>query len=157
MLLFTSAPLDAPLCLGGVAQLTLRVWATSRSVDLVARLCRVDTHGASYNLTEALVRVEALPDEPSIGEAPGLYGTAAGDGRLVTLDITPLAVDLLAGECLRLHICSAAHPRWMRNLCAAPEVPLHEQTPPKPEDDHCVVRVGMDDAMCRLTLPVVES
>ena len=52
MLVFTSAPLEAPLCLAGVGKLQVRVWVSSRSVDVVGRLCRVDKHGISTNVCE---------------------------------------------------------------------------------------------------------
>ena len=78
-----------------------------------------------------------------------------GEGRLVQVVLSPLAVELAPGERLRLHVCSAAHPRWIRNLCADPSVPLHEQRPPS-EHAACEVRIGVDADDCLVELPVVE-
>ena len=171
VLLFTSAELSEPLCLGGSGTLQVRVWASARSVDIVARVCRVDKRGRSTNVCEGLTRVNAEEGEASIGSggsaaAGGANGGATsgagagsdiGSGRLVSVELAPLAVDIAAGERLRLHVCSAAHPRWMRNLCADPSVPLHEQMPPKGEEAECIVRVGVNDEGCRLVLPIVAK
>ena len=187
VLCFTSDALAAPICLGGTAEVRVRVSASRRSVDIVARLCRVDWRGASFNLCEGLLRLDAAPEEPCVGggvvgggvvgggvvgakggaTADGKAGATANDsscssapGRLVCVQMAPLAVELAVGERLRLHVCSAAHPRWMRNLCADPRVPLHEQMPPPNaagEDDACRVCVAVDDAACYLSLPIVEE
>ena len=166
VLCFTGEPFAAPLALGGAAVLRVRLWSASRSVDVVARLCRVDLRGASFNLCEGLTRVDAEATELSIGTAASSAASssaassaaAAPDaaGRLVSVTMSPLAVELSPGERLRLHVCSAAHPRWMRNLCADPDVPLHEQRPPS-ECFACVVRIGVDEAECCLELPVVDD
>ena len=166
VLCFTGEPFAAPLALGGAAVLRVRLWSASRSVDVVARLCRVDLRGASFNLCEGLTRVDAEATELSIGttassaasSSAASSAAAAPDaaGRLVSVTMSPLAVELSPGERLRLHVCSAAHPRWMRNLCADPDVPLHEQRPPS-ECFACVVRIGVDEAECCLELPVVDD
>ena len=148
VLVFTTQQLAQPLCLAGTATLQLRVWASARSVDVVARLCRVDKRGRSYNLCEGLTRVDAAKGEPSVGAA------ASGVGRLVTVVMRPLAVDLGIGERLRLHVCSAAHPRWMRNLLSDPEVPLHAQ---RPGASSCTVRLGVGDEEGFVTVPVVDD
>ena len=169
VLVFSGAPLSHSLCLAGAAKLTLRVWASARSVDVVARLCRVTSRGVSINLCEGLTRVNAAKGEPSIGGGGGggsSTTTAAGagggggeedggPGRLVVVQMGPLAVELARGESLRLHVCSAAHPRWMRNLCTDPEVPLHEQ---ELGATSCRVRMSVDDAdSTLLELPVVDE
>ena len=63
-------------------------------------------------------------------------------------------VDMAIGERLRLHVCSAAHPRWMRNLLDAPEVPLHAQ---RPGQGSCVVQLAVDDQESAITLPVIQG
>ena len=189
VLVFTSAPLSTSLSLAGAAKLQVRVWASSRSIDIVGRLCRVDALGLSTNLCEGLTRVDAATDEPSVGAAPaprvpvrpqaqrmqswkaraldafGEHTLATADeavdegggiGRLVTVAMSPLAVDLAPGESLRLHVCSAAHPRWMRNVLAAPETPLHAQVPLQGADATAVVQLAVDDCESYLTLPVIE-
>lgn len=97
---------------------------------------------------QGLSRVDASPTESSIGAADGSLG------RLVTIEIGPAAVEVGVGERLRLHICSAAHPRWMRNLCASPEVPLARQM--SGDQAVCHVRVSVDESCAALWLPLID-
>ncbi len=148
LLLFTSAPLREPLAFAGTPVLRLRVWTSSRSIDLIGRLCLVTRRGASLNLCEGLTRVDATAAEACIGDADGRIG------RLVEVELGPVAAELAVGESLRLHVCSAAHPRWMRNLCSSPEVPLARQT--SGSFASCCVRISVDDEESVLTLPLLD-
>ena len=59
VLLFTSAPLEAPLLVLG--RIALEAWvatATAES-DLVARLCDVHPDGRSYNIVDGILRVRS--------------------------------------------------------------------------------------------------
>ena len=76
-------------------------------------LCLVTRLG-SVNLCEGLVSLAAAPGEAAIGGAAG---------REVELELGPVAADFAQGAVLRLHVASAAHPRWCRNLCGDPSVP----------------------------------
>ena len=149
LLVFTSEPLREPLAFAGTPVLVLRVWTSSRSIDLVGRLCFVTRHGASINLCEGLSRVNAAAEEACIGDADWRAG------RLVEVELGPVAAELGVGERLRLHVCSAAHPRWMRNLCSSPEIPLAQQT--SGSSASCCVRVSVDDEASVLTLPLLET
>jgi len=148
VLVFTSEQMHAPLGFAGNPSLKLRVWTSSRSIDILGRLCLVTPHGASINLCEGLTRVDATASEACIGDEQG------GIGRLVVVELGPVAVELARGECLRLHVCSAAHPRWMRNLCSSPEVPLARQTSGGLAE--CSVCVSVDDEESMLVLPIVD-
>jgi len=149
LLLFTSDSRHTPLAFAGTPLLTLRIWSSARSVDVVGRLCLVNKSGTSINLCEGLTRVDALPDEESIGATKG------AKGREVVVELGPVAAELCVGESLRLHVCSAAHPRWMRNLCASPEVPLAKQR--SGNFASCRVHVSVDAGMSVLALPVLPS
>ena len=68
------------------------------------------------------------------------------------VELGPIAAEVPAGGRVRLHVCSAAHPRLMRNLCADPAVPLCLQR----EGEACTVGVWVDDPASRLLLPIVQ-
>jgi len=112
VLVFSTAPLPSRLRLVGSVSLRLRLSASARSVDILGRLCLVTRRG-SVNLCEGIISLVARPGEASIGGAAG---------RQVTLELGPVAADFEPGSQLRLHVASAAHPRWARNLCGDPDV-----------------------------------
>ena len=149
VLLFTSTAFDSQLLFVGAPTLTVRVWASARSVDIVGRLCLVSERGVSTNLAEGLTRVDAAADEKAIGDADG------GSGRLVTVELSPVAAELSRGQRLRLHVCSSAHPRWMRNLLASPEVPIARKRSTSPAS--CIVRLLVDSAEGGVTLPIIDE
>ncbi|WP_254151172.1 CocE/NonD family hydrolase [Candidatus Chloroploca mongolica] len=104
VLLFTSAPLEAPLDVLGYVRLEVFVRSNLAYFDLVGRLCAVDPDGRSINVCEGAIRVE-----PGVGERQP-------DGSLrLELDLWATARRFHAGQRLRLHICSGAHPRWNVN------------------------------------------
>merc|ERR1712194_818525 len=70
----------------------------SASADFVGRLCDVGPDGKSTNVCEGLNRVQGL-----------------GWSR-VTLNMGSTCCRFHRGHVVRLHICSGAFPRWMRNL-----------------------------------------
>ena len=99
-------------------------------------------------LPQGLTRVDAAVDEPSIGAAD------EARGRLVSVHLGPIAAELARGERLRLHVCSSAHPRWMRNLCSDPEVPLAQQ---RSRGVACRVQLGIGHPDSVLVLPLLPS
>jgi len=117
VLVFSTAPLPSHLRLVGHVSLRLRLSASARSVDILGRLCLVTRRG-SVNLCEGIISLVARPGEASIGGAAG---------RQVTLELGPVAADFEPGSQLRLHVASAAHPRWARNLCGDPDIPWAER------------------------------
>ncbi|PDW03563.1 CocE/NonD family hydrolase [Candidatus Viridilinea mediisalina] len=104
LLIFTTEPLEHDLDVIGYVRLELFAQANLRHYDLVARLCQVDAHGRSINVCEGLLRVE-----------PDLDEQQPDGSRLFELTLNPTAQRFRAGQRLRLHICSAAHPRWSVN------------------------------------------
>jgi len=99
VLVYTSAPLTKPLRLVGPVHLQLEATWETEKADFVGRLCHVGLDGRSTNLCEGLTSV---------------VGTEMTSRVEVALGHT--AVLFRPGERVRLQICSAAHPRWFRNL-----------------------------------------
>ena len=81
-----------------------------------------------------------------------LSAAKAGSGSAPPVELGPIAAEVPAGARVRLHVCSAAHPRWMRNLCDDPAVALCLQR----EGEKAAVGVWVDDDASRLLLPIVE-
>lgn len=115
ILVFTSDVLQEPLLLVGFVTVTLYVWSTNPQAHFVARLCEVDTVDNSYILCDGLCRLkEAISihqcdfHEVQHQEITQIYQ--------IRIDLSAVGALIKAGHRIRLHICSAAHPRWLRNL-----------------------------------------
>lgn len=104
VLTFTGEPLAADL--DAIGPVAAEVWIRSsrEDTDLFARVCDVDPEGASWNVTDALIRLS--PDEPP-RDADGIAH--------VRLDLWPIAHRFRAGHRIRVQISSGAHPRYARN------------------------------------------
>jgi uncharacterized protein len=103
VLVFTSAPLTAPLEVIGPVRARLRVRGSSPYFDVFARLCDVDPRGHSRNVCDGLVRHLPAKD----GETTG--------GSEMTVPMSSTAYRFDAGHRLRLQISGGAHPRFARN------------------------------------------
>lgn len=101
---FTTPPLAAALTAMGPVRAILHIRASVEHVDLFARLCDVDGAGASWNVCDALVRVE-----------PGRFERDADGVVRVEVDLWPAAHRFAAGHRVRLQVSSGAHPRYARN------------------------------------------
>jgi putative CocE/NonD family hydrolase len=89
----------------GSPRVELYVRSSLAHTDFVARLCDVHPDGRSINLCDGFIRLE-----------PG-QGETQPDGSLkITIELWPTANCFQRGHCLRLQICSGAHPRLTRNL-----------------------------------------
>lgn len=99
ILVYTSLPLGEVAVVGAI-RLELYVRSSVQFYDVVSRLCVVTASGRSLNLSDGMTRVTA---------------TAKGDVTKVEIAVGACALRLKAGERLRLHVCSGAHPRFMRN------------------------------------------
>jgi uncharacterized protein len=114
VLVFTSAPLPAPLEVIGPVSIRLSVRGSSPHFDLFARLCDVDERGRSWNVCDGLIRLGDRGSETSAGQA----ATDAGGYRPwleVTVPMSATAHRFRAGHRLRVQISGGAHPRYMRN------------------------------------------
>jgi hypothetical protein len=102
---FTSDPFDKPVSLFGPVRATIWVKSSAKSADFFVRITDVHPDGASYNVIDALRRVE-------------------DDDRLYTGD-EPMKLEIALGPCahhfdarhqLRVQISSGAFPFYVRNL-----------------------------------------
>lgn len=101
VLVYSSAVLREPLLVVGPVHLELEATWQTEKADFVGRLCHVDVDGRSTNLCEGLTSVTVR---------------SGGEFERVEVSMGHTAVLFRPGERVRLQICSAAHPRWFRNL-----------------------------------------
>ena len=104
LIVLSSDPVADELRVVGRVRFSARVVVShGGSFDIVARLCSVDGFGRSRNVCEGLTRVKAAPDPTSRAVN-------------VEVDLGFTACSFPSGYRMRLHVCSAAHPRWMKNV-----------------------------------------
>jgi len=113
LVLFTAPPSEAEIeVVGDVRAILYISTSATKSLDVIARLCSVSRLGFSHNICEGLTRVNIQEATNRAG-----YKAASMDNVLkIEVDLGPTAFLHQAGERLRLHVTSAAHPRWMRNV-----------------------------------------
>ncbi len=124
LLCFTGDVLADDLELVGYVRLELYARSSQAHTDFVGRLCDVAPDGRSVNVCEGLARVSPTQAAPE------------PDGSLhLSIYLGAAARRFRAGHRLRLHLCSAAHPRWSANsgdgrslAAGAPDGPPAEQT-----------------------------
>jgi putative CocE/NonD family hydrolase len=102
-LVFTSAPLAAPLTLIGNAMATIFIRVRVPHADIFVRLNDVDALGRSRNICDGLHRI-----------TPATPHDDAGIMR-VEVELHATAHSFRRGHRLRLLIASGAHPRYARN------------------------------------------
>lgn len=99
VLTFTSNPFEEKKLLVGPISLDLYYTTEGISTDFTAKLNLVQEDGKSYNLTDAIIRVNP--------QGNGVQKT--------TLTLPPTAVEIKEGERLRLQISSSNFPKYERN------------------------------------------
>ncbi len=105
VLTFTTTPLSETIEAIGPVRVEVSVRASRPYFDVFARVCDVEESGASWNVTDSLVRV-----------APGRFDPEdAGGAHRVAFDLWPIGHRFAAGHRIRLQISSGAHPRYARN------------------------------------------
>jgi len=131
VLTFSTEPLPGALTAMGPVRVELHVRSSLEHFDVFARVCDVDSEGASWNVCDALVRVE-----------PGRFEPDAAGVHRVAFDLWPTAHRFAAGHRVRLQVSSGAHPRYARNtgtgeplaearrLVAADQEVLHDREHP---------------------------
>jgi putative CocE/NonD family hydrolase len=104
VLVFTGEPLAADLDAVGPVEAEVWMRSTREDTDLFVRICDVDPGGASWNVTDALIRLR--PGEPPRDD----------DGvARVRFELWPIAHRFRAGQRIRVQVSSGAHPRYARN------------------------------------------
>lgn len=104
VLVYTSAPLPAPLTVAGPLAADLFVRSSTEHVDVVVRLCVVSNKGKSTNISDGVLRIR-----------PGDVEHDADGVAHVRVEMWPTAVTLRSGERIRLQVSSGAHPLYARN------------------------------------------
>jgi len=97
VLIFTSAVLDNPLTVVGVAHLSIPVSTTAATTHLFARLTDVAADGRSLNLTDGIA---STTDE------------SAGSRAQLEIDFSATGFTIAPGHRLRLQLSSGAYPRY---------------------------------------------
>ncbi|MEI8166602.1 MAG: CocE/NonD family hydrolase, partial [Chloroflexales bacterium] len=104
LLTFTTPPLAAAVDVIGHVRLALYVRSSLAYTDFVGRLCVVHPDGRSLNVCEGIARV-----------SPGVGELQPDGSRRIEIDMWATAMRFGVGQRMRLHVCSAAHPRWSAN------------------------------------------
>jgi uncharacterized protein len=119
VLTYTTEPLASTREAIGPVRVELWVRASSPHFDLFARVCDVDSAGASWNVCDALIRI-----------APGRFEPDADGARRVAFDLWPTAHRFATAHRIRLQVSSGAHPRYVRNPGTGQEPTTATATPP---------------------------
>ena len=100
VLVYTSEPLTEDLEITGRVAASIFASTDGPSTDWVVRLCDVDEHGRSLNITDGITRA------------------ATESGRIDEneIDLWSTSIVIRAGHRLRVHVTSSNFPRWDRNL-----------------------------------------
>ncbi|WP_195908403.1 CocE/NonD family hydrolase [Novosphingobium sp. Gsoil 351] len=107
---FTMPPLEASLALAGAIELELYVSSSAPDTDFVAVLSEVDSKGCSINVTHGVARMRYRTglDCPEMMKPGEIYR--------VTIDLWHAAIEVPAGNALRLSLSSSYFPVFDRNL-----------------------------------------
>jgi putative CocE/NonD family hydrolase len=110
VLVFTGPVIDEPQEVIGPVSLRLRVRGSSPDFDVFARLCDVDAKGASWNICDGLLRLDAtLPADP--------------DGWTeIAVPMSATAHRFAPGHRFRVQVSGGAHPRWARNTGTSEQI-----------------------------------
>jgi putative CocE/NonD family hydrolase len=136
VLVYTSEPLAHDLEVTGPVRMTLYAATDGPSTDWVVRLCDVDAHGMSRNITDGVLRVHGSPD--AVGEHE--------------IDLWSTSNVFRAGHRLRVQVTSSNFPRWDRN----PNTGEPPQTATTLRAAHQRIFHDVTRAS-RITLPVVPT
>ena len=98
VLSFTSAPLQASLCVSGHPVIELAYETDNPQFDVFVRLSEVDANGRSRNVSDGFGRFSSAPDEP------------------ILLELDPVCHRFSVGSRLRVLVAGGCHPRFARNL-----------------------------------------
>jgi len=137
VLVFTTKPLDKPMTVAGEIKIRLAVESNVEGTDYVGRACHVTPDGKSQNIADGIVRKFDL--EP---------------GRKTKIEITlsPVINRLAANDRLRIHICSAAYPKYGRHLNTRES--FHLEVEGNALLSEQILFLGGDDG-CEVFVPVI--
>ena len=101
VVVYTSEPLSQHLYVVGPLAADVYFRSSLSSTDLFVRLCDVDERGKSINVSDGLIRLQAL---------------SQSDVSRARVEMWPIGYRFGRGHRLRLQVSSGAHPRFARNL-----------------------------------------
>ena len=101
VLVFTTKPLEKPMTVAGEIKIVLTVESNVEGTDYVGRACHVTPDGKSYNIADGIVRK---------------FDLKPGQKTKVEITLSPVMNRLAVNDRLRIHICSAAYPKYGRHL-----------------------------------------
>ena len=110
VLVYSSAPLEAPVMVAGPVTATLYVTTDAPDTDFVARLVDVYPDGRAIPLTDGVVRLSLREGLETHAEVQ------PGEVYRVEIDLWSTANAFLPGHRIRLDVTSSNFPRWERNL-----------------------------------------
>ncbi|HEX6800310.1 MAG TPA: CocE/NonD family hydrolase [Ktedonobacterales bacterium] len=110
VLVYSSAPLEAPVVVAGPVAATLYVATDAPDTDFVARLVDVYPDGRAIALTDGVVRLSLREGLQTRAEV------RSGEVYRVEIDLWSTANAFLPGHRIRLDVTSSSFPRWERNL-----------------------------------------
>jgi putative CocE/NonD family hydrolase len=121
VLVYTSAPLSAPLEIVGDVELHLWVASSAPDTDFVAKLCTVAPDGTSVNLADGFLRARLREGwrEPRLLEP--------GEEVELVLELGPIGYRFEAGYRVRVQVTSSAFPHLVRNMNTGNAVGVDEQ------------------------------
>ncbi|MFT3800835.1 MAG: CocE/NonD family hydrolase [Burkholderiaceae bacterium] len=110
VLVYTSAPLAAPLRITGTVRARLHVATSARDTDFTARLVDVAPDGPALNIRDSGLRLRYRDgiDRPAPAEPGAVYS--------IDIELGDIAWQVPAGHRLRLQVSSSNFPRFERNL-----------------------------------------
>ncbi|MFT4103019.1 MAG: CocE/NonD family hydrolase [Burkholderiaceae bacterium] len=110
VLVYTSAPLAAPLRITGTVRAWLHVATSARDTDFTARLVDVAPDGLALNIRDSGLRLRYRDgiDRPAPAEPGAVYP--------IDIELGDIAWQVPAGHRLRLQVSSSNFPRFERNL-----------------------------------------
>jgi putative CocE/NonD family hydrolase len=109
VLVFTSAPMEAPLEVTGPIQLVLWAASSARDTDFTARLVDVLPDGTARALTDGILRVRYRNGR----SAPVLL--TPGEPTEFVIEVGATSNTFLPGHRIRLEVASSNFPRYDRN------------------------------------------
>jgi uncharacterized protein len=148
VLVYTSAPLDAPLEATGPLGFVLYAATSARDTDFVVKLCDVAPDGASHILAEGVLRARFRDgfDRARLVEP--------GSVQAYRIDLVATSNVFAAGHRIRVAVTSSSFPRFDRNLNTGGSVGAE-----RAEDLVTARQTIFHDAErpSHLVLPIVES
>lgn len=142
VLVFTTAPLDAPLEVTGNVVARIQFASDAPDTDLIVRLCDVYPDGRSFNICEGALRLrfrEGLEREAWL---------TPGETTVAEVSFWPTSMVFNRGHRLRVHVTSSSSPALEPNR-------QNGEPPRTGEPRKANNRVGFGEQGSQLVLPVV--